>query len=160
MKALLILLFLLLSAIAHADTCQQAVTSGKYPCSVTLTWTDNSNNETEFAVERQLNGGAWNRIGQTAANVATYVDTTLQQSTTADNVYCYQVKAGNMTNATPPALQQSAPSNTACFTVAKFVAPIPVPGVPTALKVSMLDKDGNVISEIIVPSIALNALVK
>lgn len=152
MKYIIATVLLLFAAIAHADTCQQAVTSGVYPCSVTLTWQDNSTNETEFAIERQLNGGAWNQIGTTKANVATYIDTQLQQSTSVDNNYCYQVKAGNMSNANPPALQQSAPSNTACFTVAKYVPPKPAS--PTSLKLSFLDAQGNVLSEATVPMTA------
>ena len=58
---------------------------------ITLTWTDNSNNETAFRVERCVGGTCTNfaEIGSTAANVATYSDTTVARGTT----YRYRVSA-------------------------------------------------------------------
>jgi hypothetical protein len=58
---------------------------------VRLTWVDNSNNETSFAIERQIGGGAFNALASVGANVTTYTDTTV----TEGNTYTYRVKAVN-----------------------------------------------------------------
>ena len=42
---------------------------------ITLTWTDSSNNETGFSIERSLDGRAFTQIATVAQNVSTYVDT-------------------------------------------------------------------------------------
>jgi hypothetical protein len=78
--------------------------TGAWAATATLTWTDNSTNETSFSIERQIAGGApYAEIGTCAANVATYTDTTLVAGTS----YCYRVKAAN-------AAGKSGPSNAAC----------------------------------------------
>jgi hypothetical protein len=60
--------------------------------SVSLTWQDNSNNETGFLVERSTNGGrSWTQIGQVCANVTSFTDT----SVTKNKTYCYRVRAYN-----------------------------------------------------------------
>lgn len=41
---------------------------------VTLSWTDNSDNETAFAIERKTVGGSWAEIAETAADAVSYVD--------------------------------------------------------------------------------------
>jgi hypothetical protein len=83
----------------------------------TLSWTDNSTNETGFRIERAIwtNGvqGAFSEINTVGVNVQTYVDTGLPNSTT----YSYRVRAYNSagnsgysniaTGTTPP------PANTA-----------------------------------------------
>jgi hypothetical protein len=65
------------------------------PTQVDLTWTDNSNNETAFAVWRQSPGGPgssdWTRIAVVAPNVTRYSDTGLTPNTT----YIYRVRATN-----------------------------------------------------------------
>jgi hypothetical protein len=59
---------------------------------LTLTWTDHSGGQTAFAIERKTGpGGVYAPIGQSAAGVATYVDTTVATGTT----YCYRVRAFN-----------------------------------------------------------------
>lgn len=63
---------------------------------VTLTWTDNANNEQGFYIQRSSNGGVtWTQIGQTAANVTTYLNTGLPRWTT----YLYRVQAYNIAGA-------------------------------------------------------------
>ncbi len=57
---------------------------------VTLSWTDNSTNETGFIIERST-GGAFTQIGTVGAGITTYVDTTGLPATT----YTYQVAAVN-----------------------------------------------------------------
>ncbi len=74
---------------------------------LTLTWTDNSDNEDGFYIERKTGtGGAYARIGQVGANVTTYVDSSGLASTTT---YCYQVQAFNT-------FGNSTYSNEACAT--------------------------------------------
>ena len=67
-----------------------------------LGWTDTSNNETGFKIERKLAGdpeGSYVQVGTTGANVATFTNTSVPAG-----VYTYRVKATN-------AVGDSAPSN-------------------------------------------------
>lgn len=58
--------------------------------SVSLSWTDNSSNETGFAIERSPNGSTgWTQIATVGAGVTTYNNTGLTQTTT----YWYRVRA-------------------------------------------------------------------
>lgn len=66
----------------------------------TLLWQDNSNNETGFRIEKQVDGGAFTVLTTTAANVTSFNDTAL----TAGHNYCYRVIAFNgFGDATTPA---------------------------------------------------------
>ncbi|MBN1127347.1 MAG: fibronectin type III domain-containing protein, partial [Chitinispirillaceae bacterium] len=67
---------------------------------ITLTWKDNSPNETGFRIERALSGGSFSQIATVGANVRTWVNTGLATGTT----YQYRVKAYN-------SLGTSGPSN-------------------------------------------------
>jgi hypothetical protein len=59
---------------------------------ITLTWTDNSSNETYFVIERQADGGTWYlRDGSVPPNTQTYYDRALLPGHT----YNYRVKARN-----------------------------------------------------------------
>ncbi len=58
---------------------------------IDLTWTDNSNDETGFRVERRTGGGNFNQIAVPDANSTSYQDDTAQPSTT----YTYRVRAAN-----------------------------------------------------------------
>lgn len=58
---------------------------------VSLSWTDNSNNETGFKIERSVSGGSYVQIATVGANVTTYSDVTVTGATT----YAYRVKAYN-----------------------------------------------------------------
>ena len=59
---------------------------------LTLSWTDASENEDGFGVERKTGtGGTFARITSVASNVSTYTDASLASSTT----YCYRVNAFN-----------------------------------------------------------------
>jgi hypothetical protein len=61
---------------------------------INLSWTDNSNNETGFKVERSTtSSGPFSQIGTTASGVTTYGDTGLLGLTT----YYYRVRAYNTT---------------------------------------------------------------
>lgn len=63
---------------------------------ISLTWTDNSSNETGFRVDR-WNGHGWGKIAKVPANAKTFTDTHLK----ASKFYAYRVfaynKAGNST---------------------------------------------------------------
>jgi len=62
------------------------------PTTVDLSWTDESDNETEFRVERKEGaGGSWGEIATRGAGVTTYGDSGLTPSTT----YFYRVRACN-----------------------------------------------------------------
>jgi fibronectin type 3 domain-containing protein len=83
--------------------------------SISLSWTDNSNNETTFRIDRRVVGGTFAQVTTVPANVTTWTDTSLNASTQ----YQYRVRAqnsvGNSTftataSATTPALPATAPS--------------------------------------------------
>ncbi len=68
------------------------------PTQITLTWTDNSNNETAFAVWRQGGGGgAFGRVAALAANTTSFTDTGLTPGT----AYSYEVRAISNAGASP-----------------------------------------------------------
>ena len=59
---------------------------------INLAWTDNSNNESGFKIERSKNGtSGWTRIATVGANVTTYSDAGLS----CDTTYYYRVLAYN-----------------------------------------------------------------
>ena len=58
---------------------------------ITLTWTDNSSNETGFIIERQNADGSFSVVGNASANATTYNDSGLQGGT----AYNYRVRATN-----------------------------------------------------------------
>ena len=57
----------------------------------TLAWTDTSNNETGFAIQRSADGQTFSQIATVAANVVTYVDT----SPGSSKFVYYRVRAFN-----------------------------------------------------------------
>jgi len=75
---------------------------------ITLTWTDNANNESGFVIQRATNGVNFTQIGTVAANVTTYLDTTGAANTT----YTYRVAATNFfgTSAWSNTFQQVVPA--------------------------------------------------
>jgi len=73
--------------------------------SFTLTWTDNSDNETGFKIERKLGTtGTFAEIGQVGVDINTFVDVPPDSQE-----YCYQVRAFNSSGDSPY-------SNEACGT--------------------------------------------
>ena len=58
---------------------------------LTLVWTDKSNNEDGFRIERRTSGGSFAQIAVVAANVTSFIDS----SVTAGTTYCYRVRAHN-----------------------------------------------------------------
>ena len=65
------------------------------PTRVVLNWTDNSNNESGFKIERSTNLVKWTQLGSVGANVTTFADTKVKKST----AYIYRVRAYNATAA-------------------------------------------------------------
>ena len=62
------------------------------PTEIRLSWTDNSNNETGFQIDRSPNGSSsWTQIGTVGANVTTFNNTGLSPSTQ----YFYRVRSTN-----------------------------------------------------------------
>ena len=73
---------------------------------LSLTWTDNSTNEDGFKIERKTGTtGTYAQIAVTGANVTSYTDSGLSDTTT----YCYRLRAFNTAG-------DSAYSNEACGT--------------------------------------------
>lgn len=115
-------------AVAKAQSCVQADLN--HPLSVSLSWQDNSNNETGFVLERKLNGGSYAALASgVGANITAYTDTTVVRST-VPNVYTYRVKAMNGS-------LSSLYSGEACIT---FAATPTVPAAPSNLQVSSVGK--------------------
>ncbi len=77
------------SDVPNAPSGLSASVSGR---AVTLRWTDNSNNESGFYIERALSpkkgSPTWSRIGQVGSNVAIYAD-----NLSAAGTYLYRVQA-------------------------------------------------------------------
>jgi Divergent InlB B-repeat domain len=73
---------------------------------LSLMWSDNSDNEDGFTIERKVGtSGTYSEIATTGPDVASYVDSTVTNGST----YCYRVSAFN-------AVGESAYSNEACGT--------------------------------------------
>jgi hypothetical protein len=99
----------------------------------TLTWTDNSTNETGFTIERApgLNATTgWLVLNNVGANVTSYVDAGLPNDTSYSYRLCAYNVAGksgysNTASGTTPPLLPSAPSAPALEGDAPYVPPAP-----------------------------------
>jgi hypothetical protein len=60
-----------------------------------LTWTDNSNNETGVLIERSIDGATFTQVGSVAANTTSYIDTGLAAATQYTYRVCATNSAGN-----------------------------------------------------------------
>lgn len=102
--------------------------------SATLSWTDNSTNELGFEVERKAGlcvaTSAWTKIGESLANVRSFIDpTTIPNSGTA---WAYRVRAFNNSMLDGSGVRQlSGYSN-----CAEISYPLVVPADPSQLQVS------------------------
>ncbi|MCC2668172.1 MAG: repeat-containing protein, partial [Armatimonadetes bacterium] len=83
---------------------------------INLAWQDNSNNESEFRLERKIGAAAFTPLVELGSNIITYADTPVEPQTT----YVYRIKAWNgggssaysdTATATTPAPPTAAPSN-------------------------------------------------
>ena len=84
---------------------------------ISLTWADNSNNETGFYIERSPDNSTWTQITSVTANTTSYTDTGLSSST----IYYYRVRAFN------------AGGDSAYTNVSNTTTLTPIPSVPTSL---------------------------
>lgn len=66
---------------ANAGACDQ----------IDLSWTDNSDNESSFLIERSTDGSNFSSLGSVGSNTTSYSDTTVAENTS----YWYRVKATN-----------------------------------------------------------------
>lgn len=73
------------------------------PASVRLEWTDQSNNETGFRIERQIVDGVWVKIGQVEQNKQVFID----DSIAAGLTYRYRVIAYNAGGDSPALVSTS-----------------------------------------------------
>ena len=78
---------------------------------INLSWTDNSNDETGFTIERSADEATWTQVAAAGANVQTYANTGLP----AETKYYYRVKAFN-------GVAQSGYTNTASATTQAALA--------------------------------------
>jgi len=67
------------------------IDDSSHPTSLTIKWTDTSNNETQFRVEKSLNGATFGFLTNSAANSTSYTDTDVANS----NTYQYRVRTEN-----------------------------------------------------------------
>ncbi len=128
-----------------APSALVAVTKGT--SQITLTWTDNSNNETSFLIERSTNGTSFTQITSVGAGVVSYTDSGLSSST----AYTYRIRAANSagnspyantaqaTTATPAPTAPSAPSNVTATVISS-----------TQINLTWADNNGGSASYIIV----------
>jgi len=95
-------IFLILALLVAAVTWHEQVDAAQ----LTLTWTDNSDNEDGFRIERKTGtSGTFAQIATVGANVTSYIDSGL----TSGSTFCYRLLAYNVAG-------DSAYSNEACGT--------------------------------------------
>lgn len=74
---------------------------------INLSWTDASQNEAGFKIERSTNGSSWNQIALAGANVTTYQNTGLAAAT----LYYYRIRSTNAAGDSPYSSVLSARTN-------------------------------------------------
>ena len=111
---------LLASTLAHAvvpSAPTNLVATAVSSTQINLAWTDTSNNETSFKIERKTgSGGTYSQIATTGTNVVTFNNT----GRTAGTTYFYRVRASN------------ASGNSAYTNEASATTPVPDKTAPTA----------------------------
>ena len=88
---------------------------------ISLTWIDNSNNESGFKIERSTDNVSFVQIGLASANATTYTDSTLVPST----LYYYRIRATNIigdSSYTTPSVSATTPAATGGIYVYHFDA--------------------------------------
>ncbi len=129
--------------------CLTLAPAASFAAQLIVSWDDNSTNETGFKIERSTDGVTFVGIGTVGANVITFTDTTVANSTT----YSYRVAAydatttsaySNVTSATtvaapvsPTISAPTTPTTTPASTPAVTVAPAATPMAPTSRLVNL-----------------------
>ena len=90
---------------------------------INLTWTDNSDDETSFKIERKTGSESFAQVATVGANVTSYSNTGLSASTT----YTYRVRAANAVGDSPWSNEASATTQDPAQTPYAG-SPIPIPG--------------------------------
>jgi transcriptional regulator CtsR len=94
--------------------------SAQSSTSIRITWTDNSNNETGFKIERKTSGGNYSQIATVNANTTSYTNTGLS----SDTRYYYRVRAynsaGDSLYSTEYSVTTSATTNTGATRIIKL----------------------------------------
>ncbi|MBK5274726.1 MAG: PKD domain-containing protein, partial [Desulfuromonadales bacterium] len=79
-----------ISASQAASAAPSGLTLAESPIGVTLSWTDNANDESGFYIERKIGAiGSYAKIGAVATNISTFIDQTIQYGT----AYYYRVRS-------------------------------------------------------------------
>ncbi|MBI5381039.1 MAG: N-acetylmuramoyl-L-alanine amidase [Opitutae bacterium] len=87
-----------LDSVPGAPATPTALTATGAAAAVALKWTDNSDNETGFRIERKIDGATtWSTLATVATNITSYSDTTALGGRT----YLYRVQAFNTTGNSP-----------------------------------------------------------
>ena len=86
--------------------CLSPLSGELLAATVVLNWTDTSNNESGFKIERMPSGGSYSQITTVASGVQSFTD----NSVVAGASYCYRVSAYNSSGT-------SSPSNSVCTQV-------------------------------------------
>ncbi len=94
---------------------------------IILNWKDNSDNETNFVIERSTDGTSFTQIAQVAANVITYTDANLLTNTK----YYYRVKAQTATESSSYSDVNSVTTPAIPSAPTKAVTPTPTTGMNT-----------------------------
>lgn len=119
------------SQLSIAQVCAQADLT--HPASVSMTWTDNSNDESGFVLERKQDAGPFAVIASAiGANLQSYTDSTVKRSS-VPVTYTYRIKAYRASDKT-----ESGYSNESCITFAALLAPL---SAPDGLTVSAIARD-------------------
>jgi hypothetical protein len=101
---------------------------------ITLSWTDNSDNETGFQIYRKINSASFALLHTTGAGAVSYNDTSATGNDTT-NSYSYYIKACNLEGCSPPTTKAIVPFKPINFTTAAVSS--------TQIDMSWTDKSNN-----------------
>ena len=104
--------------VAPSNLSTAVVSSSK----ISLSWTDNSTNESGFKIERKISSGVYSPLATTAANVTTYSDS----SVTANTTYTYRVYSFNSAGASASYSNESSATPTATTSGIPVVVTAPI----------------------------------
>jgi hypothetical protein len=108
------------------------------PTQIDLSWTDNSNNETGFKIERKKGTDPYAIVGSVNVNVTTFSDTNLIPNVTyAYKVYAFNANAKSSTNSNEVAVTTSTP----------IVAPTLTTTLPSSITTTTASSGGNIESD-------------